>query len=61
MPPTSIVTAASPNNVIKGMVVSTLTVGQVPQTGLLSSINNESVLKSSGSEVIFVTHQLDIS
>jgi len=40
---------------------STLAVGQVPKTGLLLSINGESVLKSVGSESIFVTHQFDIS
>ena len=38
----------------------TLAVGQVPQTGLLLSINGELELKLNGSELIFVTHQLDI-
>ena len=40
---------------------STLAVGQVPQTGLLLSVNGELILNSVGSEAIFVTHQLDIS
>ena len=35
--------------------------GQVPQTGILFSDNGEFVLKSDGSEVIFETHQFDIS
>ena len=34
-------------------------VGQVPQSGLLLSDNDESVLKPVGSEIIFVTHQAD--
>ena len=36
-------------------------VGQVPQTGLLLSDNDEPALKLSGSEVRFVTHQSDKS
>ena len=36
-------------------------IGQVPQAGLLLSDNGESRLNSDGSELIFVTHQLDIS
>ena len=36
-------------------------VGQVPQTGLLLSDNDEPELKPAGSELKFVTHQLDIS
>ena len=39
---------------------SKLAVGQEPQTGLLLSINDELILNSVGSEVIFVTHQFDI-
>ena len=35
--------------------------GQVPQTGLFSSVNDEFVLKSVGSELILETHQFDIS
>ena len=40
---------------------SILAVGQEPQTGLLLSDNGELSLNWVGSEVIFVTHQLDIS
>ena len=36
-------------------------VGQVPQTGLLLSDNDEPELKPAGSELKFATHQLDIS
>ncbi len=40
---------------------SILAVGQVPQTGLLLSDNGELGLNEVGSELIFVTHQFDMS
>ena len=40
-------------------LASVMGVGQVPQSGLLLSDNDESVLKPVGSEIIFVTHQAD--
>jgi len=43
------------------ILASVIAVGQVPQTGVVLSDSAESVLKSLGSKVIFVTHQTDIS
>ena len=45
-------------SVITGGVVSAFDDGQVPHTGLCESVRAEFVENSSGSEVIFVTHQL---
>ena len=54
--PTVRLIVEEPNNEITGGVVSTLPLGQVPQTGLLSSVRAELNKKFVGSELMLETH-----
>ena len=61
MSPTVRLIVEAPVSVITGFVVSTLPLGQVPQTGLFASVRAEDTEKLAGfiigSDVIVETHQ----